>query len=440
MKLAFSKFFNFFSTKTSPLSFLIHMRWMAWWGVLFALSLFNLFFSPQNLFFYSWFLWFLYGVSNFILNWVQSITKDTIEKKLVLATLIFDQVYLTSLILLNGGKHNPFAILFISITSVAAMILSWKELLSILCFSIACLIFIYWNPFAEPMEHAMHHSHGDYSFHLQGMFWANTLGAIIGSFWVYRLRKKNEENEAKARESQQLLFHLEKVESMGRLVATAAHRLNSPLATMQIAVSELSDEKNPLNLEEQKQYLKDMERAVSQITQTLAKITQAEKKTLFDKNKKFQLFDYLKLFAKNWARPRHCELHFNFSEKNLIVSYSVAEDIHTCLQVFLDNAWEAFQKKGTSKIKKNIKINAQNNENFFELEVIDNGVGIHRETLKKIGTPFFTTKKQGTGLGIYHCQQIAKKYRGNIEIDSQIDQETQVKLKIPLQSLQENKS
>lgn len=429
-----TQFFPLFSKNKSSLKFLINMRWLAWCGVLFALSILYFFFSITDLFLYSWILWLIYGFSNLFLTWIQIKAKENLESKIILSTFFFDQVYLSALILLNGGKHNPFAILFISLASAAAMILSKRQLISVIVFSIACLIFIYWSPFIEVMNAHLQHQHGSYSFHLQGMFWATTLGVVMGSIWIYSLRKKNELTEDKARKAQQLLAHLERMESMGRLVATTAHRINTPLASLQIAVSELNDEENPLQVEEQKQYFKDIERAVSQITQTLAEITQADKKR-FNDDKEFQLLDFLEIFSKNWARPRHCELILSFQEKNITVNSQIAEDLLTCLQVFLDNAWEASQEKNPAEEKIKIQLKASSNQEFFEIEVIDHGAGMQAKLLEKIGTPFFTTKAEGTGLGLYHCYQIAKTYRGNLKINSILNQGTKVRLIIPLEQL-----
>lgn len=52
------------------------------------------------------------------------------------------------------------------------------------------------------------------------------------------------------------------------------------------------------------------------------------------------------------------------------------------------------------------------------LSVQDNGTGIDKELLDKIGTPFLTTKENGTGLGLFICYNIAKKHNASIEIDT----------------------
>lgn len=52
------------------------------------------------------------------------------------------------------------------------------------------------------------------------------------------------------------------------------------------------------------------------------------------------------------------------------------------------------------------------------LAVEDQGQGIPAEILEKVGTPFFTTKEQGTGLGLAVCFSIAKRHGAKLEIES----------------------
>jgi signal transduction histidine kinase len=52
------------------------------------------------------------------------------------------------------------------------------------------------------------------------------------------------------------------------------------------------------------------------------------------------------------------------------------------------------------------------------LSVQDQGMGIEPEVLEKLGTPFFTTKEKGTGLGLAVCYSIAARYNATIKIDT----------------------
>ncbi len=58
------------------------------------------------------------------------------------------------------------------------------------------------------------------------------------------------------------------------------------------------------------------------------------------------------------------------------------------------------------------------------IQVIDNGPGIQKEALDKIFIPFFTTKEDGTGIGLSLSRQIMRLHKGNINVQSTPDQET----------------
>lgn len=71
------------------------------------------------------------------------------------------------------------------------------------------------------------------------------------------------------------------------------------------------------------------------------------------------------------------------------------------------------------------------NTNEMFIKITDNGQGMSKETLKKIGTPFFTTKKTGTGLGLNVCYTIIKEHKGRIKVDSELGSGTTFKIILP---------
>ena len=58
------------------------------------------------------------------------------------------------------------------------------------------------------------------------------------------------------------------------------------------------------------------------------------------------------------------------------------------------------------------------------IEVKDNGPGIPKEVQEKIFVPFFTTKKEGTGIGLSLSRQIMRMHRGSISVHSTPNEET----------------
>lgn len=53
------------------------------------------------------------------------------------------------------------------------------------------------------------------------------------------------------------------------------------------------------------------------------------------------------------------------------------------------------------------------------IQVKDNGIGMNQDTLNSLFKPFFTTKEQGTGIGLSVCMEIVKANNGNIDVISE---------------------
>jgi putative PEP-CTERM system histidine kinase len=74
-------------------------------------------------------------------------------------------------------------------------------------------------------------------------------------------------------------------------------------------------------------------------------------------------------------------------------------------------------------------------DNWAEIAVGDNGCGMSREFIEKsLFRPFQTTKKQGMGIGLYHCKTIVEAHGGRIEVKSEAGRGTTFKVLLPVKS------
>ncbi len=73
---------------------------------------------------------------------------------------------------------------------------------------------------------------------------------------------------------------------------------------------------------------------------------------------------------------------------------------------------------------------SQDDDNII-IEIIDNGKGMTEAEIDNVFDPFYTTKDDGTGLGMSVSYNIIKKHDGNIRYDSELDEGTKVTIKIP---------
>lgn len=94
------------------------------------------------------------------------------------------------------------------------------------------------------------------------------------------------------------------------------------------------------------------------------------------------------------------------------------------------NAFEATEANSANASKTvTIKTNATT-ENVFII-VKDNGCGITNAQLNSVFTPLKTTKKNGTGMGLFVCKQLVEKYSGKIIVESTIAKGTTITIQLP---------
>ena len=68
----------------------------------------------------------------------------------------------------------------------------------------------------------------------------------------------------------------------------------------------------------------------------------------------------------------------------------------------------------------------------YILVIKDNGPGMPEDVLNKIGKPFFTTKENGTGIGLPLCKKIIQDHGGSLEVTSKEGYGTRFKILLPI--------
>lgn len=98
----------------------------------------------------------------------------------------------------------------------------------------------------------------------------------------------------------------------------------------------------------------------------------------------------------------------------------------------INNSIEAMEENGR------LEINFSEENNYCITEIIDNGKGISNQDIKKLFTPFHTTKQRGTGLGLSIVKKTLDEHNGKIEISSTKGKGTRVRVYLPIQPRMNN--
>jgi len=138
-----------------------------------------------------------------------------------------------------------------------------------------------------------------------------------------------------------------------------------------------------------------------------------------------------KFYVKDLFKTQHRLMQPTLQQKNIELEIILKDnelqleaDINLIEQVLINlllNAMEAVKEKENPKI---ILTASKSDNGRIAVKVVDNGSGIEDEVLDKIFIPFFSTKKSGSGIGLSLCKQIMMLHKGNIHVQSVMNEGT----------------
>ena len=129
----------------------------------------------------------------------------------------------------------------------------------------------------------------------------------------------------------------------------------------------------------------------------------------------------------NEFRLHHVRLEKRLAE-NMITAFLDENQIEQVLINILLNALHAVEADGVITIESHV----DSDKGRIRIEIADNGCGISEENTKKVFEPFFSTKSNGTGLGLAVSYGIIQNHRGDIWFFSEPGKGTRFVIDIPV--------
>ncbi|MGD6962436.1 ATP-binding protein [Fictibacillus phosphorivorans] len=231
------------------------------------------------------------------------------------------------------------------------------------------------------------------------------------------------DNMKEQMELRQELLQTEKMNVVSQLAASVAHEIRNPMTSVRGFMQLM--QKEDLTKEQQMYIsisIEELDRAQEIINQYLALAKpQTDQYETIDLTLTIQQsIDVMHSYA--ILNSIHIAQHVESSLK----IEGLKLEIQQVLINIIKNAIEAIKSKGEIRILAYKDIN-----NFVCIEIKDNGVGMSKEQLKKLGSPYYSTKEKGTGLGLTVCHQIVKQMGGKITIHSELKKGTTFTIKLP---------
>ena len=140
-----------------------------------------------------------------------------------------------------------------------------------------------------------------------------------------------------------------------------------------------------------------------------------------------RLFQAVGMLLKS-SLPSGVDLHLEVSDDRITIEANYTEVQQVLLNLAL-NAIQAMPEGGTLSL---VAERAGDADEMVRIRVSDEGVGMDAATLERLFSPFFTTKANGTGLGLVSCHRIIESIGGQIKVQSRVGEGTAFELLLPM--------
>jgi len=226
----------------------------------------------------------------------------------------------------------------------------------------------------------------------------------------------------------QTWLEIEKLTSMGKMAAGAAHHLNTPLAAMLLRLQMMRERAHHESSTADLEHLEAGMRFCQQFVQRLLEFSRRAPVQKQPEEVARTIESVVNFLSPPLAAKR-AQVSLNLEAVNGEQILADGNQMEALVSILLSNALEAIPPRGTVNITCR-----RPSADWMEIQVSDNGCGIGPADLPRVFEPFFTTKGpgKGTGLGLAIARNIVLDHGGTIRLESTPQQGTTVFVTLPL--------
>ena len=222
--------------------------------------------------------------------------------------------------------------------------------------------------------------------------------------------------------TEELLNKSDTLAAIGQLAAGVAHEVRNPLTVIKGFIQLFQ-----INKEDQEKYFDLMLSEIERIEAILQEFLSIAKTDEINTEKKniYQIFKNVVSLINTKAIMTNIQVELYTDSKDIIIECSENQLKQVFINI-LQNSIEAMPDGG--RISIHIK---EIGKDGIIISVIDKGIGIPEERIKRLGEPFYSTKEKGTGIGLMLSYKIIESHQGNISIMSEVGVGTTVTIYLP---------
>lgn len=224
------------------------------------------------------------------------------------------------------------------------------------------------------------------------------------------------ESSEKLSQTNEILIHNSKMASMGEMIGIIAHQLKQPLNILSLYCEdmEITYEFDKITDQYMKDFSLNTKEQIKYMTNTISGFLDffnpnKVKKEFAIANSITRALDILK----NKISVNNVELDLNIDES--LKTLGVEMELSQVVLNIVNNSVDAFTENKTKDKKIVIKVYKNENKNILIIE--DTAGGVENNLLPKLTEPYYSTKEQGTGIGLYMARLIIKNsFHGDLKI------------------------
>lgn len=234
------------------------------------------------------------------------------------------------------------------------------------------------------------------------------------------------ERTAELESAQKLLIRSEKLASIGHLGASIAHEINNPLMPIRNLLDDIVDDLEQHNVNYDRKAIRIIQESLERIRGIVSRLLEFARDTGPD----MRLIDVSSVLegviTLNRKFFQHEQIEVRADLPSLPPIWGSKDQLE---QVFMNlalNAQAAMQGGGT------LTISARAEGDEVVVTFTDTGCGISEENIDRIFDPFYSTKPNGTGLGLFVSYGIIQGHHGTIEVESKEGRGTTFQVRLPI--------